>query len=169
MSIRLITVCAALALVGCGAEDEREAAAGGGDTMAAEEWSRQVEEICDESANKAEREGIETMQKALDEGASEGEAVARVLERSAEMTEPWLDKIAAMPAPRGMEAKADEFDQRMRDMLPDIQALADMSREDTSQAELEATTQQFLEEVLPVRALARDLNIHACIPRNSQP
>jgi hypothetical protein len=168
MRLRLITVCAALAVGGCGGSDEREAAApASGDTMPAAQWATQVEEICDSMANEAERKGVEIMQRVQAEGGSEEEAVAQVLEYAKDQTGPWLDKVAAMPAPEGKEQQAQEFDRRMRDMVPNLQELADASR--ASETDIKPITDRFLKEVLPVRALARDLNIHACIPRNSQP
>ena len=95
---------------------------------------------------------------------------ARVLERGAELTEPWLDQIAAMPLPQGKERQAKEFDRRMRDIVPAVNAMADTVRDDdSSQADLKKASQELLNQALPVRALARDLNIHACIPNNAAP
>ena len=93
---------------------------------------------------------------------------ARVLERGAELTEPWLDQIAEMPLPQGKEHQAEEFDRRMRDIVPVVRDLAETIRDDDStRAEREQVSREMLKQVLPVRALARDLNIHACIPNNS--
>jgi hypothetical protein len=169
MRVRALTICAALAVAGCGGEAEQEAAAPSSEkTMPAAEWAAQVEEICDKGADKAEREAVELMQQAQQEGLSEEEAVAKVLEHGADETTPWLDEIAALPAPEGKERQAKDFDQKMRDLLPEMRAMAEIVRERSDQAELERTSQQILKEVLPVRSLARELNIHACIPRNSQ-
>ena len=97
------------------------------------------------------------------EGGSQEEMAARVLERRAELTEPLLDRIAELPLPQGKEQQAKEFDQRMRDLLPVINDMADTVR-DGNQADLRQASQKLLDDVLPVRALARELNIHACIP-----
>lgn len=167
MNGRALTVCVVLAVAGCGGEAEQEATSPAGTkTMPAAEWAAQVEEICDKGADKAERESVEMMQEAQREGLSEEEAVAKVLEHGIEETKPWLDEIAALPAPEGKQQQAEDFDQKMRDLLPEMQAMADIVRDGNDQAALEQTSQQILKEVLPVRSLARELNIHACIPRN---
>ena len=73
-----------------------------------------------------------------------------------------------MPLPQGKERQAKEFDQRMRDLMPVVRDMADTVRDDGStQAELEQVGKEMIKQTLPVRALARDLNIHACIPNNS--
>ena len=137
--------------------------------MPAAQWAGEVEEICDKHANEAEAEGARIVQEAQEEGGSEEEAVARVLERGVERTGPLLDQVAEMPLPQGKEQQAKEFDQRMRDLLPVMTDMADNLRDGGSQADFQQTTKKLMKEVLPVRALARDLNIHACIPNNASP
>lgn len=46
-----------------------------------------------------------------------------------------------------------------------LQAMAEDLRGDG--ADMQRSSQEVLEAALPARASARDLNIHACIPRNS--
>ena len=180
MRLKVVLCAAVLAAAGCGSgEDavEREAAvtatataAAGGGTMPAAEWASAVEELCDTHANKAEAEGVRIAREVQKEGGPEEEMAARVLERGAEMTEPLLDQIAELPLPQGQEKQAKEFDQRMRDLLPVIRSMADTVRDSsTGRADVERASRRLLTEALPVRALARDLNIHACIPNDAGP
>jgi hypothetical protein len=181
MRLQLILCTAVFAAVGCGGgndEAERETAASasatatasaGGDSIPAAEWASQVEEICDTNANEAEAEGVRIAQEVQKEGGTEEEMAARVIERGAELTEPLLDQVAELPQPQGKEQQAKEFDQRMRDILPVMREMADTVRGRSSQGNLEQVSQELLREVLPIRALARDLNIHACIPNNARP
>jgi len=159
-----MVLCAAvLAAAGCnGGNDagEREtagsatataaaSASADGGTMPAPEWARQVEEICDRNADKAEAEGVRIAQKVHEEGGSREEMVARVLERGAELTEPLLDQIAELPLPQRKDQQAKEFDRRMRGLLPVINALADTVRDDSAgRGDLQQASQKLLKEVL---------------------
>ena len=165
-----ILICLTVLAAGCGgdepaSEKPRAAAtptAETAKTMPADEWSRQVSEMCDENANQAEREVLKIQQ----EGGSQEEMVARTLERSAELSEPFIEEMAALPPPQGKEDQAQRFVAAMRDILPKVQESADALRANDKDASLRAS-QELLKAAVPARELARDLNIHACIPRNA--
>lgn len=152
----------AVAAAGCGGAEE----SGGTDakTIAAADWSRQVESLCSKHATRSEREVLKLQKES--EGLSREEFVAKVLDRSAELTKPMIDEVAAMPLPQGKEAQAKRFVASMNNLLPMIERMADVVR-DGDEAELKKTTGEMQEETVEARAMARDLAIDECIPRNS--
>jgi hypothetical protein len=102
------------------------------------------------------------------EGGSRAEFVAHVIERSAELSEPMLDELAALPAPEGKEPQAKRFERELRDLLPTFEEMAEAVR-DSDRSAVQRLSQEMLCAAVSTRALARDLNIHACIPRSTGP
>jgi hypothetical protein len=56
----------------------------------------------------------------------------------------------------------------MRDILPALDSTADAVR-DGDQSQVQKASRELMKAVLRVRALARELDIHTCIPRNGTP
>src|SRR5690348_4959219 len=106
MRAMLIAALAALA-AGCG---------GGGedDTIAASDWTAKVEQMCRRQATDAEGKAAELKK----QSGSHEEYVAKVLHYSADSTQPVIDKVADMPAPKGKEQVAKNFVASMNRLLP---------------------------------------------------
>lgn len=97
------------------------------------------------------------------------DVVARVLQRSAELFRPALDRLEALPAPEGKQAQAHRFISLLRDTVPVIENSAEAIRQGDEAAAREAN-QRILELALPARRLARELDIdEACIAGQSAP
>lgn len=146
----------------------RPTATAAAEAIPAAEWSRRAEELCDEMANRAEREVVELQREVENEGGSREEFVARVIERSAALSEPMLDELAALPAPEGKQPQAKRFERELRDLLPTFGEMAEAVR-DGDRSAVQRLSQEMLRAAASTRALARDLNIHACIPRSPGP
>ena len=172
--MRRATVAAVLTMLiaGCGGDDSNSdgsaTAPAAGETIPADEWARRAEELCDEGANRAERAVLELQREAQNQGLSREEFTARLLERSAELSEPTLDRLAALPAPEGKESQARRFEQELRDFLPAVEEMGDAIR-DRSESEVQRLAAEAQQAAVSTRALARELNIHACIPRKAVP
>jgi hypothetical protein len=172
---RNLLLCVVVLVAGCGGEespnDGQEQAAkptatatATAATMPADEWARRVEELCREHSSRVDRESVELLQEVQSEDISHEEMLARVFERSAELTEPMLDEISALPLPEGKEREAKDFDKQMRASQEEVKALANDLR--GGDGDLMRSSQEISDAVLPARASARELNIDACNPKD---
>jgi hypothetical protein len=164
-----VVVLATLLVGGCGGEEsdtaDKASPSAGADPIPAAQWSQRVEELCDKNADRAEPAQVDIQRDIEKEGASRAEFVARVLERSVELTEPMLDKLAALPPPAGKEEQAKRFEQELRNVLPTFEDMAAAVR-DGDRSDVQRASRELLQAAVPARALARELEIRACIPRN---
>src|SRR3954447_3192524 len=124
--MRLLTSAVALlVLAGCGGEKATEkgsakatatatATAKAADTIPAGQWSRRVEATCEKLRKQAYRAGAAYGRKARAQGLSKAELTAGTLALEAKLSEPWVDKLDAMPRPEGKEQLADAFRADMR-------------------------------------------------------
>jgi hypothetical protein len=162
MRPRYAIVLALAALAGCGGSDDgpaRKRAEG----ISPAQWSSRVEQLCEENATRAERGVLRLTREARAEGIGRREFVARVLELSAEQGSPAVERLAAIPPPRGREQKADRFIDGLSEVLPQYRRSAQALRSRDAAAASEANA-ALLEAAVPLRALARELDIEACIP-----
>ena len=155
---------ALVALGGCG--DGTDPAEEGANRTALAEWSSRAEDLCEQNATRAERSVLRLTREARAEHMSKREYAARVLELSARQASPALDRLEAIPPPRGHEQQVDDFIMRLRKSLVSFRRSADALRTHDNQA-AGAANREILQQAVPARALARELNIEACIPSGS--
>ena len=159
---------AVLALGGCGDGTDSGGDSGdGADGATLAEWSNRAEELCEQNANRAERAVLRLAREARAEDISRREYAARVLDESARQAAPTLERLAAIPPPRGHEQEVDEFITRLQKALESFVQSADALRSRDAQA-VGAANRAILEQAVPARELARELNIESCIPSGSR-
>ena len=156
---------AVLAMGGCG--DGTDSGGEGADGATLAEWSKRAEKLCEQNANRAERGVLRLAREARAEDISRREYAARVLDLSARQAAPALDRLAAIPSPRGHEQEVDEFITRLQKAITSFQQSADALRTRDAQA-VGAANRAILEQAVPARELARELNIESCIPSGSR-
>ena len=156
-----LTMIALVALGGCGDGNGSTDEGGAGITLA--EWSTRAEDLCEQNANRAERGVLRLTQEARAEHFGKREYAARVLDLSARQGAPALDQLAAVPPPRGHEQQVENFITRLRKALVAFRHSADALRRNDDQGVRDANM-ELLQQAVPARELARELNIEACIP-----
>lgn len=143
----------AIALSGCG--EERSS------------WAKAVEGLCNELADKAEDRALELREEAGGDTESQEEFVARVLETTAELSRPYLERMAAVTPPEGKEREVARFFALLRRTYPLLEEAARAVREG-DRATIERANAEILKIAEASRKAARDLDVDECVPSSGR-
>jgi len=134
-----------------------------GDTTSATAWSKRVEAICVKSAAKAAEAGKRLRRRSAAAGDSEQELAYKVLTLTANLVDPWLDEIQALPKPEGHERDANKFISSMHS-VGDLLGKAATAIKQNDQTTGKKLVSQLKAKSVSVRTQARALGIEECNP-----
>jgi hypothetical protein len=155
-------------LAGCGggggdSADKGSQTGSSGDTMSAAAWSRKVEAICEKSAAEASKKGNELGRKSAAAGDSRRELAAKTLALTSRLVDPWMDKVEALPKPKGREQAADQFVANMRD-VGDLLSRTATAIKQNDEATGKKLVAQLKAKGLTAQRQAQALHIEKCNP-----
>jgi hypothetical protein len=169
MKMRAGVVAVAL-LAGCGGETaDKDASptatkeASSGNTISAAEWSKRVEAICAETEAKTFEQGKELGRKSAAAGDSKQELTYKVLQLESKLVDPLMDRVEALPKPKGREQDADEFVAGMRN-VGDLLGQTATAIKRNDEANGRKLVKELQTKVFTARRQARALNIEKCNP-----
>ena len=151
----LILAIAAPVLAGCG----------GGDSGSTEDFVADANRICREGEAKIQEVSREETQAAGDAESLEEQrqAVATVLERTAEAYEPYMERLRALDPPSDLEENWTTFLDGVESAFDKIPELADATR-DGDQKRLTALSEEFTQIARETRPFAEDNQLDDCLP-----
>jgi hypothetical protein len=148
----LLLLCSLLIGAGCGGDDDSN-----GDADVSErEWAAKVNAICRENRDQVRELVVEVRAERL----PRNEAAAEVLERSQEIQEELLDRMAAIDTPKDLRGDFDRFLDELRDSLPLFERLADNVRADRNDPELNT---ELLQVAGRTRPFATQHGLNNCL------
>ena len=148
----LLMLGSLLIATGCGGDDDSNGNADVGER----EWAAEVNSICRENRDRVG----ELVNEVRAEGLPRNEAAAEVLERSQEIQEELLDRMAAVDAPEDLQGDFDRFLDDLRDSLPLFEQLADAVRAGKNDPELNT---ELLQVAARTRPFATEHDLNNCL------
>lgn len=159
-------------LVGCGGDDSDGGGGGGGgggDEMTQEEFVSEANKICREGSEKVNAKAQEIQKKIQDAGSdieAQQKAVADVLEDTAKVYDPYLDRLHDLNPPEDIQGDWDKFMSGIDKAFDLIPELADATR-DGDRDKLQDLTTDFTKIAGDTRPFATKYKLTDCLPENS--
>jgi hypothetical protein len=157
----------AMLVAGCGGDDDN--GGGGGKTLSRDEFVSQANQICREGSERinAKAQEIQDKIQRADTAAEQQKAVADVLEDTAKVYDPYLQRLDDLAPPEDMATDWRKFLDGVNEAFGLIPDLADATRAG-DRDKLSQLTTRFAQIAGDTRPFAQKYELDDCLPENSR-